>query len=103
MKTIMFVKNKPVCRVCTGEQPPLTYRNPEVLAQFLTEKGMIKSRKLTNFCTKHQRRLTREIKRARILALLPFTTISLKLSPKDLMSYFGEETTDRAKEEVREQ
>lgn len=86
----MVVKSKPVCRVCTGEQPPLTYKDPDNLAQFLTEKGMIKSRKLTNFCAKHQRRLAREIKRARILALLPFTTLSLRLSPTELLEYFRE-------------
>ncbi|MCS7213899.1 MAG: 30S ribosomal protein S18 [Candidatus Calescibacterium sp.] len=95
----MVVKSKPVCKICTGEQPPLTYRNPEFLAQFLTEKGMIKSRKTTNFCPKCQRRLAREIKRARILALLPFTTLSLKLSPKELIEYFGEEQKQQMEEE----
>lgn len=95
----MVVKSRPVCKICTGEQPPLTYRNPDFLAQFLTEKGMIKSRKLTNFCPRCQRRLAREIKRARFLALLPFTTVSLKISPKELLEYFGEAKVEGKQEE----
>lgn len=99
----MFAKTKPVCRICTGEWPPLTYRNAEFLSQFLTEKGMIKSRKLTNLCAKHQRRLAKEIKRARILGLLPFTTLSLKLSPKELLQYFEEDVDKKVETQSEEE
>ena len=77
-----------VCKVCSGELPPITYKNPDYLAQFMTERGMIKSRKLTGLCAKHQRQLKRNIKRARHLALLPFTTVSAKIPPSELKEIF---------------
>lgn len=49
----------------------IDYKNPEVLCRFTTEKGKILPRRITGTGAKNQRRLVREIKRARILALLP--------------------------------
>jgi small subunit ribosomal protein S18 len=48
------------------------YKKPEELRQFITSHGRIKPQRLNGLCAKHQRQLTREIKRARHLALLPF-------------------------------
>jgi ribosomal protein S18 len=79
---------KVVCKVCSGELPPITYKKPEYLAKFMTERGMIKSRRITNLCEKHQRQLKRNIKRARHLALLPFTTVSAKIPPAELRGIF---------------
>jgi small subunit ribosomal protein S18 len=50
-----------------------TYKQPEILVQFVTEQGMILPREVTNLSQKIQKRLATEIKRARHLALLPFT------------------------------
>ena len=50
-----------------------SYKEPELLAKFVTEQGSIKPRKETGLTGKLQRQLAREIKRARHLALLPFT------------------------------
>ncbi len=51
----------------------LTYKDPQTLGRFITEQGYIVGRAKTGLTQKMQRRLTREVKRARHLALLPFT------------------------------
>lgn len=88
-----------ICRVCTGEYPPITYKNYEFLSQFLTERGMIKSRKLTGLCSKHHRQLAKNIKRARHLGLLPFTTISAKIRPQELKALFESSSATKRKQE----
>lgn len=50
----------------------IDYKDPERLSKFLTEKGKIIARRITGNCAKHQRALTRAIKRARHAALLSF-------------------------------
>lgn len=50
------------------------YKKPETLRQYITSHGRIKPMRLNSLCAKHQRRLAREIKRARHIALLPFVT-----------------------------
>ena len=50
------------------------YKNPESLKRFMTERGNIIPRERTGLANKQQRRLAREVKRARHLALLPFVT-----------------------------
>ncbi len=47
---------------------------------FLTDRGKIKSRRKTSLCAKHQRRVSVAIKRARHLALLPFTPVRVRAS-----------------------
>ena len=61
------------CRFCVDQDVPLDYKEPRLLAQFLTDNAKILPRRITGNCARHQRRLTQEIKRARILATLPFT------------------------------
>ncbi|MEW6114321.1 MAG: 30S ribosomal protein S18 [Thermodesulfobacteriota bacterium] len=62
-----------VCRFCADPQLRMDYKEPEVLRQFITERGKIVPRRISGTCAKHQRQLTTEIKRARNIALLPFT------------------------------
>ena len=50
----------------------MSYRNPDELKRFVTERGKILPRRITGTCAKHQRQLSLVIKRARVLALLPF-------------------------------
>jgi small subunit ribosomal protein S18 len=50
----------------------LDYKNPELLRRFITDRGRIVPRRISGVSAKYQRRLTREIKRARAVALLPF-------------------------------
>ena len=52
----------------------LDYKDVELLSKFLTEQGKILPRRVTGLTTKQQSRLTKAVKRARILALLPFVS-----------------------------
>lgn len=60
------------CRFCQNTDIVIHYRNPDILERFITERGKILPRRITGTCAKHQRSLATAIKRARILALLPF-------------------------------
>jgi small subunit ribosomal protein S18 len=69
-KQKVFFKRK-VCRFCTGNAK-INYLDDDTLRKFTTERGKIIPRRITGTCAKHQRGLAKAIKRARILALLPF-------------------------------
>lgn len=62
---------KKVCRFCSQKQEP-DYKNPDQLRRYTTERGKILPARITGCCAKHQRKLTAEIKKARVLAYLPF-------------------------------
>jgi small subunit ribosomal protein S18 len=51
----------------------MDYKEPNILRAFITERGKIVPRRISGNCAKHQRQLTTAIKRARNIALLPFT------------------------------
>ena len=68
-----YTRRPKVCAFCADKSRRIDYKNPEPLRRFLTGQGKIRPRRQTGVCAKHQRRLAREIKRARHLALLPFT------------------------------
>ena len=63
---------KKVCRFCT-QNLVANYKNPDGLRRFVTERGKILPRRITGTCAKHQRELSMQIKRARVLAFLPFS------------------------------
>ena len=68
-----FKKKKKVCQMCAGK--PVDYKDIEVMKKYISaDKGKILPRRFTGTCAKHQRQLTLAIKRARNVALLPFTT-----------------------------
>lgn len=62
------------CRFCV-EKIDVDYKNTNLLRSFITERGKILPARITGNCAYHQRRLAQAIKRARILALLPFVVI----------------------------
>ena len=67
-----FFRRKKVCKFCTEKIDAIPYRDVRLLQQFVAERGKIVPRRLPGVCTMHQRRLTRAIKQARNIALLPF-------------------------------
>lgn len=75
MRKRSFSRRK-VCKFCADKTLELNYKDPKVLRQFVTERGKIIPSRISGLCAKHQRQLTLEIKRARCLALLPYTTIT---------------------------
>lgn len=64
---------KKVCRFCADPKMPIDYKEPRLVVPFTTDRGKIIPRRVTGNCAFHQRRIQEAIKRARILALLPFT------------------------------
>ncbi|MBI4208793.1 MAG: 30S ribosomal protein S18 [Deltaproteobacteria bacterium] len=60
------------CRFCANPVMRLDYKEPKILQMFVTDKGKIVPRRMSGICAKHQRFLNTEVRRARILALLPF-------------------------------
>jgi small subunit ribosomal protein S18 len=63
---------KKVCRFCHNKDMVIDYKRVDTLERFVTDRGKILPRRITGTCAKHQRALAREIKRARMIALLPF-------------------------------
>ncbi|MEE2645483.1 MAG: 30S ribosomal protein S18 [Myxococcota bacterium] len=53
----------------------IDYKDPSLLKYFITERGKIVPRRVSGLCAKNQRKITQAIKRARMLALMPFTTV----------------------------
>ena len=70
IKGKVFFKKK-VCKFCT-QKLKIDYKEADVLRRFITDRGKILPRRITGTCAKHQRALAVAIKRARIIALLPF-------------------------------
>ena len=66
----VFFKKK-VCKFCI-QKLKIDYKDADTLRRFITERGKIHPRRITGTCAKHQRALALAIKRARIIALLPF-------------------------------
>ena len=61
------------CMFCTDKNAVIDYKLVEVLRRFVTDDGKIRPRRQTGTCAKHQRELARAIKRARHVALLPYS------------------------------
>jgi len=61
-----------VCKFCYDKNLPMDYKNTKLLEQFITDRGKILPRRVTGTCAKHQRGIAAAIKRARIIALIPF-------------------------------
>jgi small subunit ribosomal protein S18 len=66
-----------VCRFCADKSLVVDYKDVRTLGSFITEGGKIVPSRTSGNCAKHQRQLAVAIKRARILALLPFSTLGL--------------------------
>ena len=69
-----YFRRKKVCRFCVEKIDDINYKDVKLLHGFVAERGKIVPRRLSGVCTTHQRRLSRAIKQARNIALLPFAT-----------------------------
>lgn len=65
-------RRRKVCTFCVDKIRQVDYKDAGRLRRFLTERGKILPRRISGNCANHQRQLTRAIKRARQLALLPY-------------------------------
>ena len=65
---------KRVCAFCVDKVEKIDYKDIGKLRKYLTERGKIMPRRMSGTCAKHQRKLSIAIKRARVVALLPYVT-----------------------------
>jgi len=65
-----------ICRFCADKSVIIDYKNYKVLRYYVTERGKIIPRRISGNCAHHQREITTAIKRARNIAILPFTTVA---------------------------
>lgn len=67
-----FVLKKRRCRFCGDKNLKIQYMDHQLLCRFVTERGKIAPSRITGTCARHQRKLSKAIKRARNIGLLPF-------------------------------
>lgn len=80
-----FVFRPKVCPFCT-EKITIDYKDISRLRHYISDRAKIEPRRRTGVCAKHQRRLAQAIKRARFLALLPYTPNHLRPSKGESQS-----------------
>jgi len=68
------IRRRKTCGFCADKVDFVDYKDPTKLKKFVTERGKILPRRISGNCAKHQRTLTLAIKRARDIALLPYTS-----------------------------
>ena len=67
-----YFRRRKVCKFCVEKIDFIDYKDLRLIGPFVAERGKILPRRLTGTCAPHQRELTRAIKQARNIALLPF-------------------------------
>ncbi|MGI6362691.1 MAG: 30S ribosomal protein S18 [Bacillota bacterium] len=67
-------KRKRVCSFCVDKITEIDYKSPDKLRRYISDRGKILPRRITGNCAGHQRQLTLAIKRARFMALMPYTS-----------------------------
>lgn len=68
-----FYRRKKVCQMCAGKS--VDYKDVMIVSKYINEKGKILPRRATGACAKHQRDITLAVKRARHIAVLPYTQL----------------------------
>lgn len=66
------IPKKKVCQFCVDKADSIDYKDANKLKKYITEKGKIMPRRMTGVCARHQRLLAAAVKRARVMALLPY-------------------------------
>ena len=67
------MRRKKVCQFCADKTETIDYKDVEKLKKYVPERGKILPKRITGTCAIHQREVTKAVKRARIVALLPYT------------------------------
>lgn len=65
-----YRKKKKICQMCAGKS--VDYKDVMIMNKYINEKGKIMPRRMTGACAKHQRYIANQIKRSRLMALIPF-------------------------------
>ena len=72
------VPKRKFCKLCVEKVKFIDYKDERKLQRFLTDHGKIVPRRVSGCCSKHQAQIMRAIKRARVIALLPYTNDQLR-------------------------
>ncbi len=75
-----FFGRRKVCSFCVEKAKMIDYKDPAKLRRFVSDRGRIEGRRRTGTCAKHQRWLATALKRARHLALLPYSPEHIRMS-----------------------
>ncbi|MDD2215020.1 MAG: 30S ribosomal protein S18 [Eubacteriales bacterium] len=67
------MRRKKVCQFCADKTETIDYKDVDKLRKYITDRGKILPKRITGNCAIHQREVTKAVKRARIVALLPYT------------------------------
>lgn len=70
-----FFRRRKVCLFCADKTVVMDYKDPKMLLRFITERGKMVPSRITGVCAPHQRHLSKAIKRARNIALLPHIVV----------------------------
>lgn len=79
-RSVHFSRRRKVCTFCVDKVKIISWKEVEPLRRFIEDSGNIRPRRKTGLCAKHQRRLAVAVKRARHLALLPYTGEHVRLA-----------------------
>ena len=74
-----YVPRRKVCAFCVDKVQDIDYKDIGRLRRFLSDRGKIEPRRKTGTCARHQRKLSDALKRARFLALLPYTAEHIRI------------------------
>ena len=70
---MVFMSRRKLCKFCENSVAMIDYKEVRVLRRYITDQGKIIPRRITGVCARHQRQLTRAIKRARNIALIHYS------------------------------
>lgn len=73
-----YIPRRKVCNFCVDKVKLIDYKEPARLRRYVSDRGKIEPRRKTGTCARHQRMLGTALKRARHLALLPFTAAHIR-------------------------
>lgn len=66
-----YHKKKKICQMCAGKS--VDYKDVNIITKYINEKGKILPRRVTGACAEHQRHIAEQVKRARFMALIPYS------------------------------
>jgi small subunit ribosomal protein S18 len=67
-----------VCAFCTGQSLDFNYKNVDLIRKYITNEGKIRPRRQTGTCARHQRMVAQVVKQSRHMALIPFSSDSVR-------------------------
>ncbi len=74
----MRMRRRKICRFCENKIAYVDFKDERLLRRFVNERGKIIPRRISGNCARHQRKLTKAVKRARILAIMAFESESYR-------------------------